>query len=55
MRAIGLAAILLGILALLFPYYGEWVPLIRMKPSDSYLFGGLLVAVGGLTLAIWRS
>jgi hypothetical protein len=55
MRAVGLAAILLGVLVFLFPYYREWVPFISFRSNDSMLFGGLLVAVGGLTLAVYRS
>lgn len=55
MRAVGLGAILLGVLALLYPYYAEWAPFITMGASDTYLVGGLLIAVGGLTLAIHRS
>lgn len=54
MRSVGLAAILLGVLVFLFPYYGDWVPFITLKPSESQIFGGLLVAVGALALAIYR-
>ena len=46
MRSVGLAAILLGVLVFLFPYYGDWVPFITLKPSESQIFGGLLVLVG---------
>ncbi|MGV3491319.1 MAG: hypothetical protein ACO1OG_08360 [Devosia sp.] len=54
MRAVGLAAILLGVLTILFPYYEEWVPVVTLSTTDSYMFGGLLMAVGALTLAIYR-
>ncbi len=55
MRSVGLAFILVGVLVFLFPFYGEWVPVISFTPSESQLFGGLLVAVGALTLAIHRA
>lgn len=55
MRAVGLAVILLGVLTLVYPYYEEWVPFITLRTSDAYIFGGLLIALGGLTLAIYRN
>lgn len=55
MRSIGLAAILLGVLILLFPFYRQWVPYIHITSEDSRLLGGLLLAVGALTLAVFRN
>ena len=54
MRAVGLTALLFGALAFLFPYYHELVPFIRLEQTDRMLVGGLLTAVGALTLAIYR-
>ena len=54
MRAIGLAAILLSSLFFLFPWYREWVPVIDMTNNDTRLVAGLLLAVGALTLAVYR-
>jgi hypothetical protein len=54
MRSVGLAALLLAVLFLLFPFYRQWVPHIRISTEDSRLLGGLLLAVGGLTLAVFR-
>lgn len=54
MRSVGLAAILLSVLVLLFPWYHHWVPFIRLSTLDSRIFGGLLLAVGALTLAVFR-
>jgi len=54
MRAIGLAAILLGLLSLMIPLYREWVPFIDVSDDDARLMGGLLIAVGALTLAVHR-
>lgn len=55
MRSIGLAAILLAVLILLFPFYRHWLPYIRITTEDSRLLGGLLLAVGALTLAVFRN
>lgn len=52
MRSIGLAALLLGTLAFLLPWYRIYVPEIRISGTDAQLLAGLLVAVGALTLAI---
>ncbi len=54
MRSVGLAALLFAILLLLFPFYRQWVPHIRITTEDSRLLGGLLLAVGALTLAVFR-
>ena len=54
MRAIGLAALLLGALALVYPIWDQWLTMIRLSAPDAQLLGGLLVAVGALTLAIHR-
>ncbi|MDF2982182.1 MAG: hypothetical protein K0Q69_1954 [Devosia sp.] len=54
MRSVGLAALLLAILFLLFPFYRQWVPHIRISTEDSRLLGGLLLAVGALTLVVFR-
>ena len=55
MRAVGLTALLLGVLAFLFPWYRQYVPFIHIDPNDTRVMGGLLVAVGALTLAIHRT
>ena len=54
MRSVGLAALLLAILVLLFPFSRQWVPPIRISTEDSRLLGGLLLAVGALTLVVFR-
>lgn len=54
MRSVGLAAILLSVLVFLFPWYGEWVPFVSISTTDSRIVGGLLLAVGALTLAVYR-
>lgn len=54
MRATGLAAILLGVLVMLFPYYEEWVPVLALSARDSMLIGALLIVVGGLCVALDR-
>jgi hypothetical protein len=57
MRTIGLIALLLGALAFLYPSFPElhrFVPMLNLDKSQSMLLGGLLVAVGALTLAIYR-
>lgn len=54
MRSVGLAALLLAVLFLLFPFYRQWLPHIRITTEDSRLLGGLLLAVGALTLAVFR-
>ena len=55
MRSVGLAAILLSVLIFLFPWYHHWVPFIRLSTGDSRLFGGLMLAVGALTLFVYRN
>lgn len=55
MRSVGLAALMLAILILLFPFYRQWVPHIRFSTEDTRLFGGLLLALGALTLAVFRA
>lgn len=55
MRAIGLAALLLSVLIFLFPWYHQWVPLIHISSQDSRILGGLLLAVGAITLAVHRT
>jgi small neutral amino acid transporter SnatA (MarC family) len=55
MRAIGLAALLLSVLMFLFPWYHQWVPFIRIATQDTRIVGGLLLAVGAITLAVHRS
>ncbi len=55
MRAIGLAALLLSVLMFLFPWYDQWVPFIRIASQDTRIVGGLLLAVGAITLAVHRS
>jgi hypothetical protein len=57
MRAVGLVALLLGALTFLYPQFPElhrFVPMVSLDKDQSMLLGGLLVAVGGLTLAIFR-
>jgi hypothetical protein len=57
MRAIGLTALLLGALAFLYPEFPQlhrFIPMISFDKSQSMMLGGLLVAVGALTLAIYR-
>ena len=55
MRSVGLAALLVAVLILLFPFYRQWVPHIPLSTGDSRLLGGLLLAVGAVTLAIFRN
>ena len=55
MRSVGLAAILLSVLILLFPFYRHWVPYIRLATDDSRILGGALLAVGALTLVVFRN
>jgi len=55
MRAIGLAALLLSVLIFLLPWYDQWVPFIRISTQDTRIVGGLLLAVGAITLAVYRS
>lgn len=55
MRAIGLAALLLSVLMFLFPWYDQWVPFIRISSQDTRILGGLLLAVGAITLAVYRN
>ena len=55
MRTVGLGALLLGVLFFTFPSYHEWVPFIRLATSDTRLLGGLFVAVGAITLAVYRN
>jgi hypothetical protein len=54
MRAVGLAFLLFGALAFTFPIYDQWVRWIALTRSDTIWLGGLLVASGALTLAVWR-
>jgi|GEM_PF-2725803 len=54
MRSVGLAALLVAILLLLFPFYRQWVPHIPISTGDSRLLGGLLLGAGALTLAVFR-
>jgi uncharacterized membrane protein len=56
MRAVGLAFLLFGTLALTFPWYRRWVnDWISLTASDSVWVGGLLVACGAATLLVYRS
>lgn len=58
MRAVGLIALLLGAMSFLYPSFPElhrYVPAVEMGRQDAMLLGGLLVAVGALTLAIFRA
>ncbi len=55
MRSVGLAAILLSVLIILFPFYRQWVPYIRLSTEDARILGGCLLAVGALTLAVFRN
>lgn len=55
MRSVGLAVILLSVLILLFPFYRHWVPHFRLSTDDSRMLGGTLLAVGALTLAVFRN
>jgi hypothetical protein len=55
MRSVGLAALLVAILVLLLPFYRQWVPHLPLSIGDSRLLGGLLLAVGAVTLAIFRN
>lgn len=54
MRSVGLAAILLSVLILLFPWYRQWVPHFRFSTEDSRLLGALLLVLGSLTVAVFR-
>lgn len=54
MRSVGLAAILLSIMIILFPFYRQWVPHIGLSTEDSRILGGCLLAIGALTLAVFR-
>ncbi len=54
MRAVGLTALLLSVLFFLFPWYDQFVPMIRLSGDDTRIIGGLLLAVSALTLAIYR-
>jgi hypothetical protein len=54
MRSVGLAAILLSVLVLLFPFYRQWVPYVRLATGDSRILGGCLLAIGALTLMVFR-
>ncbi len=53
MRSVGLVALLLSALFFLFPQYREWVPFIAMGINESRIVGGLLLAVGALSLAVY--
>lgn len=55
MRSVGLAAILFSVLLLLFPFYRQWVPHIGLTTVDSRILGGCLLAIGALTLAVFRN
>lgn len=55
MRSVGLAAILLSVLVILFPFYRQWLPYIRLSTEDSRILGGSLLAIGALTLVVFRS
>ena len=52
MRSIGLAALLLSVLVFLYPWYRHWAPVLDISNNDTRIVGGLLLAVGALTLAI---
>ena len=54
MRSVGLAAILLSVLILLFPFFRQWLPHIRLSTEDSRLLGGALLAIGALTVSVFR-
>ena len=53
MRAVGLAALLLSVMFFLFPLYHAYVPFLHFRLDETRLLGGLLLAVGALTLAIY--
>jgi uncharacterized membrane protein len=56
MRAVGLAFLLFGTLALTFPWYRRWVDdWISFTSTESSWVGGLLVACGAAALLIYRS
>ncbi len=55
MRSVGLAAILLSVLVILFPFYRQWLPYIRLSTEDSRILGGCLLAIGALTLVVFRN
>lgn len=55
MRSVGLAVILLSVLILLFPFYRQWVPYIRLSTEDSRLFGGTLLVAGAISLVVFRN
>jgi hypothetical protein len=55
MRAVGLAFLLFGTLALTFPWYRRWVDdWIYLTSGDSLWLGGLLVASGAAAIFIYR-
>lgn len=54
MKAVGLTFLLVGALAFLFPYYDQFVSGLTLTGDQSRLIGGLCVAVGALTLAVFR-
>ena len=52
MKAIGLAALLLGTIAFLHPWFRQYLPYSSITRNETQLIAGLLVAVGALTLAV---
>jgi hypothetical protein len=54
MRSVGLAALLVSVLFFLYPWYRHWLPLLDISNTDTRIVGGLLLAVGSLTLAVFR-
>ena len=54
MRSVGLAALLLSVLLFLYPWYRHWAPVLDISNNDTRIVGGLLLAVGALTLAVFR-
>ena len=54
MRSVGLAALLLSVLFFLYPWYRQWGPVLDISNNDTRIVGGLLLAVGALTLAVFR-
>jgi uncharacterized protein YjeT (DUF2065 family) len=55
MRSIGLFALLLGALFFLYPSFRHMLPALDLSAENTRLLGGLLVAAGGISLALFRS
>jgi hypothetical protein len=52
MRVLGLATLVVGIIFMLLPAYAHYLPLLNVSADNGRLLGGLLIALGGIALAI---